>query len=92
MQNEYNKDPKISENASKTFYASKIIIDNIDGKYQNYFFKDFANNATYGRIENYHIKGMGGINWYYIGMINKDKQPHGWGRAVRADNDRFFDA
>ena len=29
--------------------------------------------------------------WNYSGMVNKDDQPHGWGRAIRKDNYGFID-
>ncbi|MFM7851328.1 MAG: hypothetical protein ACKO96_05255 [Flammeovirgaceae bacterium] len=32
---------------------------------------------------------MGYYNYY--GMVNKDNQPHGYGRAILTDNEWFFD-
>ena len=28
--------------------------------------------------------------WNYSGMINKNNQPHGYGRAIRTNNDSFI--
>jgi len=33
-----------------------------------------------------------GDEYNYHGMVNKDNQPHGWGRAIRTDNEWFIDA
>jgi hypothetical protein len=35
---------------------------------------------------------MDSSKWNYHGMINKDNQPHGYGRAIKTDKWRFIDA
>ena len=34
---------------------------------------------------------MGSFNHKYTGMVNKDNQPHGFGRAIETENDYFID-
>jgi hypothetical protein len=33
-----------------------------------------------------------GFTYNYHGMVNKDNQPHGWGRAIKTDKEWFIDA
>jgi len=41
-------------------------------------------------ISNYIIL-LTGNRYNYTGMVNKDNQPHGWGRAIEKDNLHFID-
>jgi hypothetical protein len=34
---------------------------------------------------------MEGRKWNYIGMVDKNNKPSGWGRAITVDNYRFQD-
>ncbi len=91
MQAEFNQCPQIDERATKTFKEKgHVIIDNLDGKFQNYFFSLYAKNVIFKQIKGIQIEGLFG-EYNYIGMVNKDDQPHGWGRAIAADKSDFID-
>ena len=65
-------------------------IDNINGKYQGYSLSQVANHVTYSQVNGITLKNWSGT-WNYTGMVNKDNQPHGYGRAIHTGNLSFYD-
>ena len=47
--------------------------------------------TTLKTIKDIEIEGWI-VKWNYTGMVNKDNKPHGWGRAIRTDDNLFIDA
>ena len=91
MQAEFSHDPQISIKATQHFKEEgPLIIKEIDGKYQNFNFSEYANDVTVKQIEGIQIKGWYS-KWNYTGMVNKDNKPHGFGRVIRRDNYGFID-
>ena len=92
MQALFSKDPQISKKATKTFKEEgPVIILDIDGNYLKYFLSEYANDVTYKELEKIEIGGKSSRKFNYKGMVNKNKQPHGFGRAIETDNDWFYD-
>ena len=78
----FNEDPQISNDASDTYKEFEAInIEQIDGKYQNFYYAEYAKSVSFKNIQDIKIKGRHG-KCNYTGMVNGNNEPHGFGRAV----------
>ena len=73
-----DQDPEISEKASKTFKEKGslginpwIVIERFD-----------TSESFYRKIDYFKYKGE---YYTYTGMVNKEGEPHGYGRAIKSD-------
>ena len=85
-----DKDPCISEDASKTFKSEgKVDIIQWNGKFQTVSFEQSQN--PFKMLRDIELSGNSFWKFNYTGMVNKDDLPDGFGRAITTDKDRFMD-
>ena len=70
-----DRDPEISEKASKTFKEK--------GSLRIYGIERFDTSKSFFRKIDYFT--YEGEYYTYTGMVNKEGEPHGYGRAIKSD-------